>query len=133
MSRNANKKCLRYVYMLEVDNRGNNSKYYGHKNIYYTGQTSDIRRRVLEHLAGRNSKFLKRCFPNSKKIPLYVEYIFGTEYKAMGREIEIKKKSRKYKQKLIKSEKNALVRYIPCKAIILKKYKQPEQKIAIKL
>ena len=70
---------LRYVYMLEVDNRGCKSKFYGIKKCFYVGQTDDLKRCLFEHLRGVNSSFLTKNFPRSRKTLVYVEYVFGSE------------------------------------------------------
>lgn len=122
---------LRYVYIIEVDNRGEKSRYYGKKQIFYTGQTHDIINRLKQHLAGINSIFLKKNFPNSRKIIVYVNQIFANEYVAMGEEYKIKRMNKEQKLRLIHSDKNDLIRYIPFKALILKKFNTEDEQIAL--
>jgi|GEM_PF-5891514 len=117
-----NVKCLRYVYMIDVDNRYEKSKYYGHKRILYTGQTNNLVKRVKEHVQGVNSSFLKNNFPEARKKLVYVKQLFGDEYDAIGAEWNLKRLSRDKKLSLISSDDNDLVSYIPFKVIIIKKY-----------
>ena len=124
---------LRYVYMLYVDNRGKKSKYFGHKSILYVGQASDLAKRIEQHKHGVVSYFLKNNFPDAKKKLVYVEYILGTEYDSMSREVNLKNKDREHKLKLINSERNSLINYVPGKCIILRKYMKPDEECAIRL
>lgn len=128
-----NEKCLRYIYILEIDNRGKRSKFFGLDKIYYTGQTNNLKKRLIEHLNGLNSDFLKKNFNNSRKSLVFVDYIFGNEYDSLELEIKIKNFSKSKKLKLINSKENKLIRYIPLKAIILKKYKENNEQIAMEL
>lgn len=128
-----NEKCLRYIYILEIDNRGKRSKFFGLDKIYYTGQTNNLKKRLIEHLNGLNSDFLKKNFNNSRKSLVFVDYIFGNEYDSLELEIKIKNFSKSKKIKLINSKENKLIRYIPLKAIILKKYKENNEQIAMEL
>src|SRR3990167_8155345 len=107
---------LRYVYMLLVENYGR-KRYWGKEKIFYTGQTCDIVRRTKEHISGVGSKFLSNYFPDSRKILVFVDYVLGTEAETMKEEKKIKKLSPVMKEKLIQSERNKLVKYIPLKAV----------------
>ena len=122
---NSDENCIRYVYMIEVDNKK--------RKILYTGQTKNISRRIMEHLSHRNSKYLAKYFKAASKKLVYIEYIKGTEYDAIGREYEIKPMSVKAKRKLIESDKNKLVLYKPGKALILKHIYDDSKQYAIKL
>ena len=119
---------VRYAYIIKIDNRGNKSKFFGHKVIYYVGQTNNLVRRFKEHLKGINSKFLNENFRDARKTLVHVEYVFGTEYESIQREWGIKKLSKAQKDKLIKSEENVLIEYIPLKMIILKHIYDKEKK-----
>jgi len=124
---------IKYVYMIRVFSNQLKSKFYGLNNIIYTGQTNHIGIRMNQHLYGINSKFLKKNFDNFSKNLIYVEYVYGNEYDAMGREIEIKRYSKKKKEELIKNKSNALIKYVPCKAIILKKYNCDAEQVCIRI
>ena len=64
---------------------------------YYTGYTTDLKRRMEQHRAGRGSKFI-RGFGFGEL--LYYEK-FRTKSKAMRREAEIKRWNRAEKKRLI--------------------------------
>jgi predicted GIY-YIG superfamily endonuclease len=121
---------LRYVYILEVDNRGKKSRYFGLKKIYYVGQTSNLLKRVIEHLT-RKEGFIGKNFPDSIKRLVFVDYVYGTEYDSMAYEGKIKDYSRKKKEDLIKSDVNKLVSYVPFRNITLKKYKSNSEEIIL--
>ena len=125
-------KMLRYVYILDVDNRGEPSKFYGLKKIYYVGQSHNVAMRFTQHLSNINSRFLTTNFKWARIIPRYIEYIIGTEYDAMVRENEIKRYSREKKEKLFDSPTNCLKGYRPCKRLILSKY-QEEGEVVFKI
>jgi len=118
---NTDKKMLRYIYILDIDNKGISSKFYGLKNILYTGQTNNLKRRMGEHMIGINSKYLKNNFKDAYKIPIYIEYLFGTEYDAIERETKLKSMSKDKKLKLIDSDLNMLVGYNKIKKIMILK------------
>lgn len=128
-----NKVMRRYVYILKIDNYGVKSNFYGHRIIYYTGQTDNLTIRLLQHLNGINSKFLNNYFRNAKKFPVYVEIIEGTEYDAIEIEYKIKKLNKTSKEKLINSERNHLIGYKPMSHLILKDPNQQNSEIIIKL
>lgn len=132
MKNRANEKMLRYVYIISLDNRGSKSQFYGLRKAYYVGQTNDIQRRFLEHLRGINSDWINRNFRYARKTLEYIEYIYGTEDDAVKREKQLKGKNREQKEKLIYSNENKLIRYIPCKCIVLKRMNE-EGECAIKL
>lgn len=133
LRKNPSKKEWKYIYILKVETLTGKSKYYGLRKIYYSGQTNNLRRRITEHLYKINSPFLQYNFPNSKKTLVFVKYIYGNEYDAIGEETEIKRMSREKKEELIKSEENVLVQYVPLRAIILKKNKSEGENVCIKL
>jgi predicted GIY-YIG superfamily endonuclease len=111
---------IRYVYILEIDNRGSKSKFYGHRKIYYTGQTDNLVRRFKEHIKGINSKFLNKNFKDSKKIIVFVTYVVGTEYDSLIFEHKVKSMNKNQKKDLIASDDNYLIEYKPLQMIILR-------------
>ena len=115
-------KCLRYVYMLDVDNRGQKSKYYGHRRIFYPGIAVNLIVRLKQHIHHINSKFLSNNFPDSRKKLVFVKQLWGDEYDARLIESKVKRLSRQKKLELINSEENELIMYKPFKVIVLKKY-----------
>jgi predicted GIY-YIG superfamily endonuclease len=115
------KEKMRFVYMLDVDNRGNKSSFYGHKRIFYTGETDNLKVRLAQHIRGINSKFLNNKFRDARKRLVFVKQIYGTEYDAMKEETRIKNKNVEQKKQLIEKE-NDLVSYVPFKCVILKKH-----------
>lgn len=125
--------CLRYVYMLDVDNRGQKSKFFGLKRILYPGIAMDLGVRFWQHIRHINSKFLTKYFYNSRKKLVFVKQLWGNEYDAMALETKVKGFSRDRKLRLIESEDNDLVRYVPLKLIILRKYNSPSERVALKL
>lgn len=128
------KKEVRFVYILRVDNMGRRSRFFGLNEIYYVGQTNNIKRRIVEHLNGINSPFLRMNFRDARKILVYVSYVDGNEYDALGEETRIRNMSKSKKEKLIDDEfYNKLVVYKPCKAIILRKYEKEDEQVAIRL
>ena len=64
---------------------------------YYTGSTNDVEKRFTDHLTGHGARYTKSHKPD--KI-VYHESL-ATKSKALKREAEIKKLSRKTKQELI--------------------------------
>ena len=83
-----------YVYILECGN-GECGKL-----TYYTGYTNNIVRMILEHSKGKGAKYT-RCRGLLKLV--YYE-IYDTKSKALKREANIKKLSRKNKLKLIETK-----------------------------
>lgn len=126
-----NEEMIRYVYMIEVDNHGERSKFYGKQKLLYTGSTNNITRRTMEHVKGVNSNFMNRFMPHASKKLVFVHQIFGNEYDVLQEEWNLKKKSSQQKHDLIESEENDLVRYIPFKAIILKKLNNKEEQVVL--
>lgn len=79
-----------YIYILEcVDKSG--------RKTLYTGYTNSLKRRYDEHSNGNGAKYTK-----NKKLELVFYQTFKSQKQAMQRELEIKKYSRKKKEKLIK-------------------------------
>ena len=130
--KSAKVKCLRYIYMLEVDNRGRKSMYFGQNNILYTGQTINLTQRVMQHLSGIQSQFLSKNFGDAQKKLVFVKQLFGNEYDAMHVEGWIKKMDSVRKRKLIVSGENDLINYVPLKVIILRKFEHPDEQVALK-
>ncbi|NVM52130.1 MAG: GIY-YIG nuclease family protein [Candidatus Helarchaeota archaeon] len=71
-------------------------------NSFYTGYTSDLDRRVRQHNNGIGSKYTRSHGP----VQLLYYEMYRTRKKAMHREREIKKLSRKRKKLLMRSETN---------------------------
>jgi len=65
----------------------------------YTGYTSNLERRLEEHKSGRGSRYVR------SRLPVYLVHVEGFTCRgdAMRREREIKKLSRKEKNKLVGS------------------------------
>jgi putative endonuclease len=74
------------VYILRTD-----------KNTLYTGQTGDLKKRLLRHEKGTGAKYM-RNFENFKLV--YKEG-FSTRSEAMKREAEIKKMAKVRKERLV--------------------------------
>lgn len=64
----------------------------------YTGITTDIKRRVLEHNSGNGAKSLRGRLP----VKLVYSEEFDNQFAARKREAAIKAWKREYKMKLIK-------------------------------
>ncbi len=64
---------------------------------YYTGWTTDIKKRLATHNSGRGAKYTR------SRLPVTLVYLesFETKAGAMKREAEIKKLTRKEKQRII--------------------------------
>lgn len=135
MSRDlSTQRTLRYIYVLEVDNRGEKSRYFGHKKIFYTGQTHDIKYRLLQHLSGVGSKFLNRGFRNAQKKLVFVRQIFCSEPEAVKMEYKIKRYSVEKKKSFINDIcQNDLVAYVPFSHLILRNMEDKEIQHVIKL
>jgi len=118
------------IYILDVDNKGKKIKGTPHTRLYYTGISKDVGHRLGDYLYGRGHGFINdQCKDAIKKL-VHVEHFFGTEWDAIQRERQIKKMSRERKEKLINSDGNMLVRYVPLKAVVLRKSNNPEEQIA---
>ena len=67
---------------------------------YYTGWTTDVARRVAEHNAGRGARYTRQRGP--------VELVWWEEQPdrsaAMKREDQIKRRGRRYKERLVKRD-----------------------------
>ena len=93
MPAKAAEKKTYYVYILHCIN-----------NTYYTGYTTDLKRRYQEHLAGSaKCKYTRSFKPTS--IAASFE-IIGTKADAMRLEREIKKLTRKQKDELVQTPKD---------------------------
>lgn len=66
-------------------------------NTYYTGWTKDLDRRMKAHNSGTGAKYTRSRRP----VCLVYYEAYGTKEEAMRREREIKRMSRKEKEKLI--------------------------------
>jgi putative endonuclease len=68
----------------------------GKDKSYYTGYTSDLERRIKEHNSGKGAKYTRA------RGPVVLQYVeqHDTRKRAMQREREIKKLSRKKKSEL---------------------------------
>lgn len=82
-----------YVYMVECNNAA-----------YYTGYTSNLKKRIETHNQGRGAKYLRGKLP--------VKLIFARKYRyyknALNAERKLKTFTRKAKEKLVKSYKKIL-------------------------
>ena len=114
-------KQFRYIYILEIDNLGLKSKFYGMKKILYVGQTNNLTTRIKQHISRKNSKFLANNFPNARRKLIYVETMLCNEWEAIQREKHIKFMDPYKKEELIRSYKNDLITYIPNKLINIRK------------
>lgn len=111
------------LYIIDLNNRGISTKFYGQDRAYYTGISTNVGHRIGDYIFCRGKKgWVNRLWTNARKTPTYIEYLFGTKSEAMRRERIIKKKSRKQKEKMMNSEENKLVGYKPCKHLIVKNY-----------
>lgn len=82
-----------YVYILEC--LGTTLKSGGHP--YYTGQTSRLPSRVLEHIHGNGGRYTRGRLP----VRLCLVEQYESRGDAMRREHQIKKLSRKQKEELL--------------------------------
>ncbi|MCY6354655.1 GIY-YIG nuclease family protein [Clostridium sp. ZS2-4] len=80
---------MNYVYILECSDK-----------TYYTGWTKDLEKRINAHNTGKGAKYTRGRLP--VKVIYFEQYI--TKSQAMKREYQIKKMSRKEKEKLIISK-----------------------------
>lgn len=89
-----------YVYILICSN-----------NLYYTGSTINLEKRILEHQSGLGANFTK------KHLPVRIVYFeeFSRIDNAFYREKQIQGWSRKKKEALIKGETNLLHGLAECK------------------
>lgn len=80
-----------YVYILECND-----------GTYYTGYTNNLEKRIESHNKGRGAKYVRGRGP--------VKLVYCKEYKsrkyAMKAEINIKKRTKKEKEEIIKAHKN---------------------------
>lgn len=76
-----------------------------HRTVYYTGVTSDIERRVLEHKSGVGSAFTKRY--NVNELVYFEEHMYIGD--AISREKTIKRWKREWKEDLIKSKNPEMI------------------------
>jgi len=70
-------------------------------NVFYTGITNNIERRIKMHKKGKASKFTRARLP----VRLIYQEKCGTKIDALVRECAVKEFSRKRKEKLIKGSK----------------------------
>ena len=68
----------------------------------YTGWTTDVARRVAEHNAGRGARYTRQRGP----VALVYSEAQPDRAAAMRREEEIKRRGRRYKERLVKSTVN---------------------------
>lgn len=64
---------------------------------YYTGWTTDVPRRVAEHNAGRGARYTRQHGP----VELVYSEAQPSRSAAMKREDEIKRRGRRYKERLV--------------------------------
>lgn len=74
-------------------------------NYLYTGYTIDIKRRVAQHNKGIGSKFTRSHLP----VKLVYSECYPSRSKAMKRELQIKRLSRKSKLLLIASKRRDML------------------------
>jgi len=89
---------VHYVYVLECsDERGS----------FYTGYTTDLRRRLAEHNAGEGAKYTRGRTPVTVR---YVE-LWNSKGDAMSREYALKQLSRQAKEQLVpdRADRTAVV------------------------
>lgn len=116
-----------YVYILRIIKHNSSSV----PELFYTGQTHNLWKRLNEHRTKRGSRekaFVRKI--DGSKILVYVEYA-NSVYDALKKEIKIKSLNRIEKEDLINSDKNQLVNYFPQKVIVLKKKDNPNEQIPI--
>ncbi|WP_224448088.1 GIY-YIG nuclease family protein [Haloprofundus salilacus] len=77
---------MHYVYVVECADGS-----------YYTGYTTDVRRRVAEHNAGDGAKYTRGRTP----VELVHSESYSSKSAAMSREYEIKQLSRRQKERLV--------------------------------
>jgi len=127
-----NKKRFRYVYILDVNNRGKKSRFFGKTREFYTGQTANVGRRYAEHLQNRGCNHLKKCFSTARKKIVFVKTLVGTEFISLKLEKEIKALSKVDKRALIASDENDLVGLNIFKnKMVLRKYNNKEEQLVL--
>lgn len=82
---------MNYIYIVECSD-----------GTYYTGYTNNIKKRIIAHNEGRGAKYTKGRGP----VRLKHTESFPTKSQAMSREYQIKRLSRKQKEKLFKKKEN---------------------------
>ena len=112
--------CWWHVYILDVDNRGRKSKYFGYTRLFYTGITHNMAHRMADHLWRQHNSFIQNNFSKARKKLVYVEYVFGTRSDAELRERAIKQLGHTAKEQLVLSNKNALIHYSWGKIVLRK-------------
>ncbi|MGF7060455.1 GIY-YIG nuclease family protein [Brassicibacter mesophilus] len=82
---------MNYVYIVECSD-----------GTFYTGWTTDINRRIIEHNEGKGAKYTRG------RNPIILKHLeeYDTKRQAMKRECEIKKLSREQKIELINAYKD---------------------------
>lgn len=114
-----------YVYLLEIDtNKGPR---------LYCGYADDINKGLWCLLSHKYNSYVNRFYKTNRKKVVYVEYVKGTEYDAMGRVLDIKRIDVKSKRKLIKGNNNRLITYRPNQVIILQDIDDCSKQCAIPL
>ncbi len=79
-----------FIYILECGDRNR---------TYYTGQTSRLSERILEHMAGNGGAYTRGRLP----VRLCHAEQYDSRGDAMRRERQIKRMSRKQKEELVKT------------------------------
>jgi len=121
-----------YIYMLEIDNHGRKGYRLRHSECMYPGITTQLERRIAEHVYGLNNSWVTKHWRNATKKLVYVEYFHGNEYMARIREKKIKNMKPMQKAELIHGEENMLVCYNFIKRIIiLKKKEEPGAEVVL--
>ena len=73
--------------------------------FYYTGMTSNVKRRLAEHKSGTRSAWMVKNGMSAKELG-YVELVGSNYYDALKREKQIKRKPRLKKIELCKEYQN---------------------------
>jgi len=121
-----------FLYIIQLKMIRGKSKFYGKDQVYYTGITTDIGKRMGDYLFSRGDTWIRRKWFDATKVPVYVSYLYGTEFEVMQEEKRVKKMSQADKMRLINSEQNYLKGYKPCKHMILtNKDRSGEQAVII--
>ena len=106
-----------YVYMLWLDNRGLKTKV-GHSKCFYTGMSGRLERRIGDYYFKRGRGYVNTVWRDALRILVYVEHLHGLRGDALRRESAIKKLSSVGKNRLLRSNRNALVSYRPPNIVV---------------
>ena len=110
-----------HIYVVYLDNHGVKARGTPYSEVYYTGITSNFGRRFGDYLLGRGYSWVNKHWRRATKIPVYVEYCYGTKYEAEKRERQIKNMSKAGRKKLKGSPDNVLLGYKLLKHFVFRK------------